>query len=115
MKSADDKDGYDRVIFAAGKRYFRTCIGRRNYYLEVADTTLHIVLSGRRNCIISQDAGMCFMPEVRTRKITGHLTVTFLSATAMIHMPELGVKRANSKEGEDDFSFTGFSLDMTLL
>ena len=57
---------------------------------------------------------MCFMPEVRTRKITGHLTATFLSATAMIHIPELGVKRENSKRGKRMiFSFTGFSLDMT--
>ena len=43
---------------------------------------------------------MCFMPEVRTRNITVHLTVKFFYETAMIHMPELGVKRANSKRGK---------------
>jgi len=34
MKSADDKDGYDRVILRRAKDIFRTCIGRRNYHLE---------------------------------------------------------------------------------
>ena len=97
MKSADDKDGYDRVILRRAKDISELASAEEITIWKVADTTLthRFIWAPELHYI----AGRWYMPEVRTRKITGHLTVTFLSATAMIHIPELGVKRENSKSG----------------
>lgn len=100
MKSADDKDGYDRVILRRAKDISELASAEEITIWKVADTTLthRFIWAPELHYI----AGLwyVFYAGSEDRKITGHLTATFLSATAMIHIPELGVKRENSKRGK---------------
>ena len=90
MKSADDKDGYDRVILRRAKDISELASAEEITIWKVADTTL--------------THRFIWAPELHY--IAGRWYVfyagsedKFLSATAMIHIPELGVKRENSKSG----------------
>lgn len=100
MKSADDKDGYDRVILRRAKDISELASAEEITIWKVADTTLthRFIWAPELHYI----AGLwyVFYAGSEDKENNWHLTATFLSATAMIHIPELGVKRENSKRGK---------------
>ena len=114
MKSADDKDGYDRVILRRAKDISELASAEEITIWKVADTTLthRFIWAPELHYI----AGLWYVFYAGSEDKENNWAFDCHVLVCDSNDPYTGTwseKGKFQKREEDDFSFTGFSLDMT--
>ena len=114
MKSADDKDGYDRVILRRAKDISELASAEEITIWKVADTTLthRFIWAPELHYI----AGLWYVFYAGSEDKENNWAFDCHVLVCDSNDPYAGTwseKGKFQKREEDDFSFTGFSLDMT--